>query len=111
MFYAESLYLKSPKRIMALMMEMTLSLLLHSLAEERIRASLAAAGAHIWDQKGKPTRRPTARWVFMIFEDVLLLYTRRGTNTEIAPMNLRDEHRIILECLGPTYEKMYFLRS
>jgi len=111
MFYAESLYLKSPKRIMALIMVMTLSLLMYALAERRVRSALAEANEHIWDQKDKPTRRPTIRWVFMIFEDVLLLYLNgRGVTTR-APTNLRDEHRIVLRCLGPVYEKMYFLRS
>jgi transposase len=111
MFYAESLYLKSPKRIMALIMVMTLSLLMYALAERRIRSALLEADAHIWDQKEKPTQRPTVRWVFMIFEDVLLLYTTRGEVTRKTPANLREEHRIVLECLGPVYQKMYFLRS
>jgi len=110
MFYAESLYLKSPKRIMALIMVMTLSLLMYALAEQRVRTALAEANEHIWDQKDKPTQRPTIRWVFMIFEDVLLLYTNAGGVTTRAPTNLREEHRILLRCLGPIYEKMYFLR-
>ena len=66
LFYAESLYLKSPQRIMALLMVMTLSLLMYSLAEMRLRAALAERERHIWDQKNKPTQRPTIRWVFMI---------------------------------------------
>lgn len=110
MFYAESLYLKSPKRIMALIMVMTLSLLMYALAEQRVRGALVEANEHIWDQKDKPTQRPTIRWVFMIFEDVLLLYINdRGVTTR-APTNLREEHRVVLRCLGPIYEKMYFLR-
>jgi transposase len=111
LFYAESLYLKSPQRIMALLMVMTLSLLMYSLAEMRIRTALAEKDRHIWDQKNKPTHRPTIRWVFMIFEDVLLLYVKGGGGIERKAMNLRDEHRIVLECLGPAYEKMYFLRN
>jgi transposase len=52
MFYAESLYLKLPKRIMALIMVMTLSLLMYALAERRVRKALDEADEHIWDQKG-----------------------------------------------------------
>ena len=55
------------------------------------------------------TDRPTIRWVSMIFEDVLLLYTRKGQGIEKKAMNIREEHRIVLRCLGPAYEKMYFL--
>ena len=111
LFYAESLYLKSPQRIMALLMVMTLSLLIYSLAEMRIRTSLAQKGKHIWNQKNKPTDRPTIRWVFMIFEDILLLYTHTSHGIEKEGMNLQEEHRIVLECLGPVFEKMYFLRK
>ena len=109
LFYAESLYLKKPERIMALLMVMTLSLLMYSLAEMRIRATLQYNDAYIWNQKNKKTDRPTIRWVSMIFEDVLLLYTRKGQGIEKKAMNIREEHRIILRCLGPAYEKMYFL--
>ena len=94
---------------MALIMVMTLSLLVYSLAEMRIRKALEEQNKHILDQKNKPTKRPTIRWVSMIFEDVLLLYIRKGGGMEKKAMNLRHEHRVVLECLGPAYEKMYFL--
>jgi transposase len=109
LFYAESLYLKLPERIMALLMVMTLSLLMYSLAEMRIRNALKDKEQNIWNQKNKPTNNPTVRWVFMIFEDVLLLYSRKGQGIDTESMNIREEHRIVLECLGPAYEKMYFL--
>ena len=109
LFYAESLYLNKPERIMALLMVMTLSLLMYSLAETRIRATLQDNEAYIWNQKNKKTDRPTIRWVSMIFEDVLLLYTRKDQGIEKKAMNIREEHRIVLRCLGPAYEKMYFL--
>jgi transposase len=99
LFYAESLYLKSP----------TLSLLIYSIAEMRVRNALKEKKQHIWNQKNKLTDNPTVRWVFMIFEDVLLLYTSTGQGVERQAMNIREEHRRVLECLGPTYEKMYFL--
>ena len=106
-FYAESLYLKKPERIMALIMVMTLSLLMYSLAERRVRNALSQHKEHIWDQKERKTERPTIRWVFMIFEDVLLLY--HGKNREAEPMNIREEHIRVLGSLGSDYEKMYFL--
>ena len=109
LFYAESLYLKLPQRIMALLMVMTLSLLMYSLAEMRVRTALKEKQCSIWDQKNRKTDRPTVRWVFMIFEDVLLLYTKRGKEVEKQAMNIREEHRIILECLGPQFKKIYFL--
>ncbi len=65
--------------------------------ERGIRSALAEKERDIWNQKYKPTRRPTVRWVFMIFEDMLLLYTKRGQAIDKQAMNLRDEHRIGLE--------------
>ena len=62
------------------------SLLIYSLAEKRIREALASNEVTVWDQKNKPTQRPTIRWVFMIFEDVLLLYYENKT---IEAMNIR----------------------
>jgi hypothetical protein len=54
--------LESPKRIKALIMVMTLSLLMYSLAEQPVRGALAEAIEHIWDHKDKPTQLPTIRW-------------------------------------------------
>jgi transposase len=107
MFYAESLYLKKPERIMALIMVMTLSLLVYSLSERRVRKALADNREYIWDQKNRLTNRPTIRWVCMIFEDVLLFY--HDDNSIGEPMNIREEHVRLLESLGPGYKKMYFL--
>ena len=75
----------------------------------RIREALAESGRHIWNQKNKPTSKPTIRWIFMIFEDILLLYKRTGETVHPRVMNIEEEHRIVLECLGPRYEKIYFL--
>ena len=44
----------------------------------------------------------------MIFEDVLLLYTTTDVGIQKLPTNLREEHLIVLKCLGPIYQKMYF---
>lgn len=95
---------------MALIMVVTLSLLMYSLAEMRVRNALKEKDLFIWDQKKKTTDHQTVRWVFMIFEDVLLLYTQDGRKQEKQAINISEEHRIILQCVGPLYEKMYFLR-
>ena len=64
MFMASTLFLKSPKRIMALMMVMTLCLLIYSALQYRIREVLKVHGATIPNQKGEAISNPTARWVF-----------------------------------------------
>ena len=76
-------------------------------AERTIRANLREKGIQIWDQKNRPTSNPTIRWIFMIFEDVLLISDHEKKRTQ--PTNLREEHIRVLQALGETYEKIYFL--
>ena len=61
---ADSMYLKNEHRIMASLMIMTLCLLVYSAPKWRIREGLRTWDLTFPDQKGNPTQRPTARWVF-----------------------------------------------
>lgn len=109
MFYAESLYLKSPKRIMALLMVMTLSLLVYSLAERRLRDALKETGTMVWNQKNKPTNNPTLRWTFQNFEGVSLAIVRAQDGTVTKEMkNLHEFELRVLKALGLPFQKIYF---
>ena len=108
MFYAESLYLKLPKRIMALIMVMALSLLVYSLAERKLRKALAKEDLSIGDQKRRPTKKPTIRWVFQKFEDVLILYVYESDRLKLIQCELMQDHITVIKCLGKHVEKMYF---
>jgi transposase len=108
LFYAESLYLKSPKRIMALLMVMTLSLLIYSLAERNLRQALKDAGTHVWDQKRKPSNNPTLRWVFQNFAGLSFLVTHSRDGTTMAIQNVGEFHLRVLRSMGSAYEKIYF---
>lgn len=108
MFYAESLYLKSPKRIMALIMIMTLSLLVYSLSERKLRKALAEQDCTIGDQKRRPTKRPTIRWVFQKFEDVMILYVFESDRLKLIQCDLTEDQKTVIQCLGKHVEKMYF---
>ena len=57
LFFASSLFLKKPKRIMALLMVMGLSLLVYALTEHSLRAEMVKRGATIANQVGKPAQR------------------------------------------------------
>jgi len=70
---ASSLYLKSPKRVMALTMIMTLCLLVYAALEHRIRQSLKTASENFPNQKGQGIENPTARWVFQFFSGIHVL--------------------------------------
>lgn len=94
---------------MALIMVMGLSLLVYALAERKIRSMLKEQGASISNQVNKPTQKPTIRWVFQVFEGILVLVVREGERITRMTTNLEEDHRTILRCLGPAYEKIYFL--
>ena len=102
-FLASALFLRTPRRVMALLMVMTLCLMVYAALQWRIRRGLAAAAATIADQKGKPTGRPTARWVFYVFEgiDVLAVAGRRMV------LNLKEGHKTVLAVLGSRYRIYY----
>jgi transposase len=106
MFYAESLYLNSPKRIMALIMVMSLSLLVYSLLERKLRKELKSQKLAIASQVNKPTDNPTIRWVFQCFEDIAIYKIEEHTP---RAANMDDQNETVLKALGPPYQKIYFL--
>ena len=104
LFMASSIFLKSPKRIMALMMVMTVCLLVYAALEHRIRQGLKENDFSVSDQKGKPTQRPTARWVFQIFSGIHLLITH---DLQCIILNLNEQHQLVLKLLGKRYEAIW----
>jgi transposase len=105
-FVASSLFLESERRIMALLMVMTLCLLVYAALQWRIRQGLKETGSSYPDQKGNPTQRPTARWVFQSFEGIHVLHTRK----QQFILNLEEYHRTVVSILGPEYERLYVSR-
>jgi transposase len=112
LFFADSLFLKNPGRIMAMSMIMVLALLIYALAERKLRLQLSETGESVPNQVGKETQRPTMRWIFQLFEgiDVLLIH-QGGQTVERRVLNLKPVHRDILRLLGPPVEKCYLLPS
>ncbi len=107
MFLASTLYLKRVERVMALLMVMTVCLLVYAALEYRIRQTLAEHEASVPDQKGKPTRRPTAKWIFELFMDVHLLTITAEKTIRRLVLNLREELKTLLKLMGPTYMELY----
>jgi transposase len=107
MFLASTLYLKRVERVMALLMVMTVCLLVYAALEHRIRQTLSNHEASVPDQKGKPTRRPTAKWVFELFMDVHLLTITTEKTIRRLVLNLREELKRLLKLMGPAYVELY----
>ena len=112
MFFAHSLFLKSPARIMALIMIMGLALLIFALGERKLRQALKKSNESVPDQKGKSTQTPTLRWVFQVFEGLDVLSVRsNGHIITRKILNLRPVHEQIIRLLGPQVEKCYLFTT
>lgn len=93
---ASSFYVQKPSRVAALMFIMTGCLLIYSALQFRIRQALQEEDKSVPDQKGKPTQKPTTRWVFQLFVGIHELYL---PNQQRIMLNLKEEHRNIIELL------------
>jgi hypothetical protein len=70
-----------------------------------LRQALHAHHQSFLDQKGKPTSKPTARWVFQCFIGIQVLLV---TECQQRVLNLEDHHQRLLALLGTAYEAVYF---
>jgi len=103
-FLTSSLYLKKPERIEALLMVMTCCLMVYAALEHKIRQELKVQSAYFPNLKYKPCQNPTARWVFFCFQGVDVL-TISGEQQLV--LNIEDRHKIIINCMGSIYQKIY----
>lgn len=105
LFFVSRFFLKSRKRIMVLMMIMALALMVYALGQRQVRQALTKAEATVPDQKGKPTTRPTLRWLFQCFLSVHLVKLQG-----YPPLvKLNDVQRHILKFFSPNCQKYYLL--
>jgi transposase len=92
-------------RLAALAMVMGLCLLVYGLDQRCLRQTLAQAKQTIDNQLGKPTSKPTLRWVFQCFMSIHLL-TVNGVK-QIT--NLTPERIWILQFFGSPTRNYYLL--
>jgi transposase len=105
LFFASSLFLKSPERIMALAFVMALCLLVYNLGQRQLRQALQQANQTLPNQLGKGTAAPTLRWIFQCFIAVHWVVLNGVTQV----VNLTDERRRILQFFGSACRQYYLL--
>ncbi|WP_346294109.1 IS1634 family transposase [Sphaerothrix gracilis] len=103
LFFASSLFVKKAQRVEALALVMALTLMVYTLAERKLRQTLAAQQQTILDQKKQPTVNPTFRWVIQKFQGIH--FVQFGHLKQIS--NLTDERRTIIRFLGAHVEPYY----
>lgn len=108
LFFASSVFLKKPERIVSLGMIMVLSLLVFSVAQFKLRKALEEQKESIPNQLGKPTMKPTMRRVFQMFDGITVLIVLENEVEKIVGiLNLTEIQKKILALMGEGYKKMY----
>lgn len=106
-FEVASIFLKTPSRIEALMMVMTLCLMVYSFAQYQLRQALEAANETIPNQLKKPTKSPSIAWVFRLFHGVQLWIVQQNEMTQQLVVNLNSLLKRIIKYFGPNAEQIY----
>ncbi|PAV12709.1 transposase [Methanosarcina spelaei] len=106
-FSVSKVYLKNKSRIEALTMIMVLCLMIYSIAEWKLRTKLEEENETVPDQKGKPTKRPTMRWIFFKFQEITELITQKKGKAKSEILNMEEIHWKILSLMGEEYENIY----
>jgi transposase len=108
-FIADTLFLKSPKRIGALMMIMTLRLLVYNIAQHALRQKLRATNDTLPNQLGKPIQTLTLRWIFQIMEGIAFvrILDKAKVRLQTIVTNLDDLRKKIIRLFGKHACRIY----
>jgi transposase len=107
-FMADTMFLKSPRRIEALMMVMTLCLMIYNISQHRMRVALEEQNETIPNQLGKQTSTPTLRWAFQLMEGVIVARELLQTHeTRTTYFNLNALRVKIVRLFGPLACEIY----
>lgn len=111
-FMVDSIFLKTPKRIEALMMVMTLCLMVYNVGQYRLRQKLEQTNKTLPNQLGKEVKNPTLRWIFQIMEGIgIIRFYKESIKGACQEMitNLTQLRRKIISLFGETALRMYGL--
>ncbi|MGL5061496.1 MAG: IS1634 family transposase [Microcoleus sp.] len=105
LFFADSVFLKSPERIEALALIMGLCLLVYTLGQRLLRHNLQCTNSQLKNQLGKLTNRPTLRWICQIFQGIHVVIIQGIQQIS----NLTAERMAILNLLPLSCRSYYLL--
>lgn len=110
-FFVSSLFVKKPSRIEALLFVMTLSLLVYSIAQRKLRQMLKANDETIPNQINQPTKTPTLRWVFQLLEGIDIIRITIDGRVKKIISGLNAVSKKILSFFGATVCSIYELST
>ena len=106
-YFAEAFFFKNTKRIVATLTIMTISLLIYSLLERKIRMAIEERKEPIPNQVGKPTMRPTLNWINQCFEGIDLICHKIKSDVSYIFVRMSKIVKQVLYLLGDNYVKRY----
>ena len=92
---------------MALLMIMTLSLLVYSVAQKHLREQLSEKNETLPNQIDKPIKNPTLRWIFQLMEGVDVIYIRVKNVIQKKIMGMTELRQKIILFLFEPVRKIY----
>lgn len=113
-FMLDSVFLKTPSRIEALMVVMALCLLVYNVSQYLFREKLKEQKETIPNQLGKEVQNPTVRWIFQIMEGIglLVIHQKDGAGREQRMVTNINELRMkIIRLWGTEACEMYGLNQ
>jgi transposase len=106
-FELDSVYLKTPARIDALMMVMTLCLMTYGVSQYELRAALEREKKTLPDQRRKPTNKPSMKWIYFLFSGVHELTIDIGGELRNLVINVNALLKEIIGYFGPRAREIY----
>jgi transposase len=106
-FEIDSVFLKTPRRIEALMMVMTLCLMVYGVAEHNVREALVKRNETVPKPGGKPTSNPSLKRIYQLFFGIQELWVTINGKTTKHVTNVSALIRQILKYFGPRAKAIY----
>ena len=110
-FFTSSLFLKKNSRIEGLMTVMTLSLLVYSIAQRRARAELEKQNETVPNQINKPTKKPTARWIFQLMSGINLVKIKIDGKIQTVIEGMNKLKGKLAKLFGESVANIYFMHQ
>jgi transposase len=107
-FELDSVFLKTPSRISALMMIMALCLMVYGVSQHDLRQSLKIHGKTLPDQKRKPTDKPSMKWIYYLFRGAHELTANMGGISKQIVINVNELMEEIIGYFGERARAIYF---
>lgn len=100
MFELDSFFLKTPARITALMMVMTLCLMVYNFAQYNLRKCLEEHDEVLPNQVGKPIKNPTMKWISELMNVIAVVTIISNNQKHRIVTNVKSVHQRIIAYFG-----------